>query len=420
MLLEFRVENHRSIGDEQVVTFMPSSSLTETVDDASHAELACLPSIAIYGANASGKSNVLSALEFMQSAVVYSHRDWDPDGGVPRMPFAWGEWQSKPSTFEIEFVAAKTKYRYGFVVDNERVLEEWLYAYPAGRKQTWFERDGDKFKFTDSLKGEKKVIEEITRKNSLFVSTAVQNRLEQLLPIYSWFRSISFTRTQLPDSRFRKPSHFRRMIESRYESQRVLSIPADELTSIQSRLLNNFRKLLRESDLGVHDFRRVEREIDGAPNFYAEFQLAHAPNNDEAWLPLSEESGGTQAMFRLGLQVLGSLQQGTVLVVDELESSLHPLLAIELLKLFSNPESNPLGGQLFFTTHDTNLLGNIAGPSPLRRDQIYFTEKNPEGVSCMYPLTDFKPRKTENLERGYLQGRYGAIPFLSHFSKVGR
>lgn len=125
-------------------------------------------------------------------------------------------------------------------------------------------------------------------------------------------------------------------------------------------------------------------------------------------------------MFRLGLQVLEALQQGTVLVVDELESSLHLLLAIELLKLFSNPESNPLSGQLLFTTHDTNLLGNIAGASPLRCDQIYFTEKSPEGVSCVYPLTDFKPRKTENLERGYLQGRYGAIPFLLHLSKVVR
>jgi AAA15 family ATPase/GTPase len=131
---------------------------------------------------------------------------------------------------------------------------------------------------------------------------------------------------------------------------------------------------------------------------------------------LEEESNGTQKLFQLALPVLLALREGSVLVVDELESSLHPSLAQEIVILFNNPSKNPNNAQLIFSTHDTNLLGTILGEPVLRRDQVWLTEKDPEGGTVLYPLTDYKPRKSENLERGYLQGRYGAIPFLGKFA----
>jgi AAA15 family ATPase/GTPase len=131
-----------------------------------------------------------------------------------------------------------------------------------------------------------------------------------------------------------------------------------------------------------------------------------------AWLPLEQESNGTRTIARFAPGILDALETGSVLAVDELESSLHPLLAMRLVQLFNNETTNSRGAQLIFTTHDTNLLGNILQQPLLRRDQVWLTEKDAEGATRLYPLTDYKPRKGENLERGYLQGRYGAIPFL--------
>jgi AAA15 family ATPase/GTPase len=198
----------------------------------------------------------------------------------------------------------------------------------------------------------------------------------------------------------------------------LLGVPDDELTSQQKKLIVRFRKLLRESDFGVTDFQKIQKEDKGIGNGRTEIALLHGDNDTGAWLPLEEESSGTQTMFRLAPFVLDALQRGGLLVADELEASLHPLLAIELIRLFSSSSTNPKGAQLLFTTHDSNLLGNITGTSPLRRDQIYFAEKKPDGKSVIYPLTNFRPRKSENIERGYLQGRYGAIPYLARFGEV--
>jgi AAA15 family ATPase/GTPase len=132
-------------------------------------------------------------------------------------------------------------------------------------------------------------------------------------------------------------------------------------------------------------------------------------------LPLEEESRGTQTLLQLALPILESLEEGSVLLVDELEASLHPSVAQQIVRWFNDPRQNPRNAQLIFSTHDTNLLGTTLGEPALRRDQVWLTEKDPEGATVLYPLTDYKPRKAENLERGYLQGRYGAIPFLGNF-----
>nr|AYM53879.1 hypothetical protein [Kofleria flava] len=146
--------------------------------------------------------------------------------------------------------------------------------------------------------------------------------------------------------------------------------------------------------------------------------VRHQSAADNAWLPFHEESRGTQTLFRMAPSIVTALQSGSMLVIDELEASLHPLLALQVVRHFNDPRANPRNAQLLFTTHDTNLLGTELGEPALPRDQIWLTEKDEEGATDLYPLTDYKPRKAENLERGYLQGRYGAIPFLGPLARV--
>jgi uncharacterized protein len=147
--------------------------------------------------------------------------------------------------------------------------------------------------------------------------------------------------------------------------------------------------------------------------------LKHQSESDDAWLPFEEESRGTRTLFRMALPILQAIQEGGTLLVDELEASLHPTLAQQIVRQFNDPATNPRNAQLIFATQDTNLLGTTVGQPALRRHQVWLTEKNSEGATVLDPLTDYKPRKAENLERGYLQGRYGAIPFLGDFSVAG-
>lgn len=368
VLLSFRVENHRSIRDEQALTLLAGP-------DGSNSDEMPLAVSAIYGANASGKSNVLSALAFMREAVVDSHRLWVPDGGVPITPFAWGPKATESSLFEAVFKVANIRYEYGFVASHEAFVEEWLHVYPTHRKQVWFERDGSDFKFGDSLRGENKVVERLTRPNSLFLSAAAQNHHELLAPVFGWFSSI----------------------KSRRPLRRGEPSP-------------EFLALLRAADTGIVDVRLTE---DGV-------KVLHESELPNAWLPLEEESHGTQQLFATGPLILQALEEGRLLLVDELEASLHPLLALELVRMFEDPERNPHHAQLIFTTHDTNLIGNTLGSPGLRREQVWLTEKDREGATRLYPMTDYKPRKEENLERGYLQGRYGAIPSLADFAEFGK
>lgn len=429
MLIEFRVENHRSIRDEQALTLRvagqhdPADRRPRRVPGYADA---LLPAAALYGANASGKSNVLSALGFMRAAVVGSHRAWSPDGGIPREPFAWGEKARAPSLFEITVLISGTRYQYGFVADDEQFLEEWLYAWPAKKKQTWFTRELGTFTFGDKLNGENRLIEQVTRPNALFLSAAVQLRHEQLTPIYGWFRRLQMVnvgqRRWLPFRGYADPFSARR-IETWLGPSAQPSL-FDETDGNEDQL-GLFRDLLRAADVGIVDIRVDNDSSEPAPvdglgrPRRSRVLLRHGSSIEDAWLPLEEESQGTLTLFRVGPRILDALQKGGVVLVDELESNLHPLLAIQVLRAFNDAQCNPHNAQILFTTHDTTLLGTIAGDPAMRRDQVWLTEKDREGASVLYPLTDFKPRKDENIERGYLQGRYGAIPFLGALAQIG-
>lgn len=413
MLIEFRVENHRSLRDEQVLTMQAGSEANNQDQRPRKIQglrKTLLPAAAIYGANASGKSNVLSALAFMRDAVVHSHRAWSPEEEVPRDPFGWGPKAAEPSFFEVSFLAEGIRYQYGFVANDERFLEEWLYAWPQGRKQTWFERDGDAYEFGDNLKGENQLVTEVTRPNALFVSSAVQLRHHQLQPIYRWFRGLQTINIERRKTfpLFGAPFDpiVRKLIEEKENKPEHSS-------------LDDIIGMLQAADTGITDIRLASPDEgiggDGARSGKPERRrvlFRHDTHCEDAWLPLEAESQGTRTLYRVGPIVLELLRSGGLLLVDELEASLHPALGRQIIQQFNDPRTNPRNAQILFTTHDTHLLGGMLGDPPLRRDQVWLTEKAGNGTTSVYALADYKPRPSENLERGYLQGRYGAIPYL--------
>lgn len=392
---------------------MVASPLSENAGALVRAErygIDLLRAAAVYGPNASGKSSLFSSLHFMRNAVVESHRSWHPAGGVPRIPFALDRRSAgEPSLFAIDVLVGDVRYEYGFTVTSARVLEEWLYAWPRGRRQEWFTRDASRdmeFVFNRALAGENRAISAFTRPNSLFLSAAAQNNHEMLGPIYRWFAE----RLWVADDDTRREFE-------KYTVQRCREPAFREILS----------SFLRTADLGLTgiDFTEEEASPDpqrqGDPIAEAFRALAGGPRvqfrhgSDDPFaeyaLPYDQESRGTRTLFSLLGVVSWSLESGSTLAIDELDQSLHSQLARTIVETFNGEHTNPNGAQLLFNTHDTNLLDTTL----LRRDQIWFTEKGLNGATRLFPLTDFHARKQENLERGYLQGRYGAVPAVSPF-----
>jgi AAA15 family ATPase/GTPase len=409
MLLRFRFSNFRSFRDEQELSLIagPFTDLPEVVRHPAGIKEGVLPGAAIYGANASGKTNVIKAISFMASAVSLSHRGWSPDGPIPREPFITNE-ESKlePSEFEADFLLAGVRHQYGFRIDSQFVLEEWLYVYPKGKKQTWFHRArGTAIVFSNKMPGENRTIENLTRQNSLFLSAAAQNAHEALLPIFTWLSGMLFVignRTAYRQhtaglcSKLDYMNEIARLVSNADLGIAKMSVEDAEYPEKTKELIEavaNILKLPKEAAAETHQVIR----------------LLHRLGNTTVPFNLDQESDGTLAYLALLGPAVEALKKGAPLLIDELDASLHPLLAIQLIRLFNTPSSNPKGAQLIFNTHDTNLLSS----GVLRRDQIWFTEKGNDATSHLYPLSDFKPRRQENLQNGYLQGRYGAIPFIN-------
>lgn len=405
MLLRFRFSNFRSFRAEQELSLIagPFTDLPDVVLHPAGIKEGVLPGAAIYGANASGKTNVIQALKFMASAVSLSHRGWSPGGAIPCEPFmANEESRLEPSEFEADFLLAGVRHRYGFRVDSEVVLEEWLYAYPRGKKQTWFHRTrGNPIVFGNKMPGENRTIENLTRQNSLFLSAAAQNAHEALSPIFTWISGLLFVIGDRSEYR----EHTTRLCSKsdyRNEIARLVSVAdlgISEMSVEDENLPDEVRELVEEYVTKL----RLQGETPQV------IRLLHRFGNTTVRFNMDQESDGTLAYLALLGPAVDAIKKGTPLLIDELDASLHPLLAIQLLRLFNTPSSNPKGAQLIFNTHDTDLLSS----GVLRRDQIWFTEKGNDAASHLYPLSDFKPRRQENLQNGYLQGRYGAIPFIN-------
>lgn len=400
MLLEFRVENYRCFAGEAVLRLTAASDSSHPQNlrpVAGASRLRALKSALVYGPNGSGKSTLIRAAATMRKIVRTSATGVVADEPLPIDPFRLeSNLKRSPSSFEMSFVHEGTRYQYGFSATKEKIVEEWLYAFPRGRRQTWFERTeaAQGWHFGPSLVGERERIRRLTRQNALYLSTAASLGHPQLSKIYAWFSLI-----QIPT-----PKAWR-------NGPRLALARADQLLSKRPDMKRRFVRFLQAADIGIEDF---EIQTQDAPSKLFDtanrrrVRTLHRTKDAEEWFDLQEdESLGTQELFYIAAPWLSAIDSGAPLLVDEALSALHPALVRFLVEMIHSSES----GQLIMATHETSLLD----PRLLRRDQVYFIEKDTGGRSHLYSLLEFKPRKDEAFVRGYLAGRYGAIPFLGSF-----
>lgn len=416
MLVEFRTQNFRSLRDEQVLSLVasPDKSLLDThaLDTGLKAAPHVLKSAVVYGANASGKSNLIKALQYMRDVVLMS-ATLQPGQAFARLqPFRLDAVSaSQPTAFEVTFILDGVRYQYGFAMNAQRIVSEQLLVYKAFKPQRWFERHFDAesgkdvYEFGPGLKGAKTLWEGATRPNALFLSMAVQLNSEALRPVYDWFaHRLVILNEHAPLS----PQFSLEMLKLEAQRKAIgeflraadISIADVEVATKQA-TVHSIR----------FDLATGKREEETGEQTVDEVRFHHLTEHGQAVFDLADESSGTRNLLFLARPVLDILSNGQTLVVDELDTSLHTLLVQALVRLFHRPEANTGGAQLVFTTHDTSLLDAYG---LFRRDQVWFVEKRPDQSSSLYPLLDFSPRKNEALERGYLQGRYGALPLLRH------
>jgi hypothetical protein len=412
MLLQFTVGNYLSFRDSMTLDLTASTRLTEFRDTnvSSEPGFPILKTAALYGANASGKSNLLKAMVFMKNMVLNSSKETQAREKIRAVRFKFStECDAKPSFFEMVFLHEYVRYRYGFEVDSERVRAEWLFSGAANKETEHFTRDGQKIAISDFSEGSGLVLR--TRDNALFVSVAAQFNGLLSTVIIEWFNRLSST------------SGFDNLT-TRTQTKSMLKQPDLKLRVMQ---------FLRAADLGIDDVELGERapvaRVEAIPEplraaylealFPAPVRTLHKKYNanrefvSKEILSLEEdESEGTKKIFSLAGPLIDVLDSGKTLLIDELDSRLHPLITRFIIELFASL-SNPRA-QLLFATHDTNLLTS----TPFRRDQIWFTEKDSFGASSLYSLAEFKIdgkgiRKDASFGKDYIQGKYGAIPFIN-------
>jgi predicted ATPase len=408
MLLRFSFSNFLSFQDEHELSLIATGEGGVSV---SGLKESVLQRCAIYGANASGKSNVLRALHFVEQAVLHSHRRWEPEGPIPLETFRGNA--VPEAGFLIDFVVAEVRFQFQFKATKTEIVEEHLVSYPNGRKQTLYTRSGPAaISFGRALPGDNKTIAALMRPNSLFLSVAAQNNHEFLRPVYAWFqKSIHFRfdgfrpgllmetiRMCAQESNRREISDLLKFVDLGVDSLTVDSKDVETGEKVRAAMDAFFAVLEVPEDLRPNKAEKLD-----------EIKLIHRFGSELVAFDLDEESQGTISYLTILGPVLRALQTGSVLVVDEIDSSLHPDLVAFLVRLFGDPASNPKLAQLIFNTHDTNLLAD----GVLRRDEVWFTEKKADGASKLYPLSDFKPRPDENFQKRYLQGRFGAVPFIN-------
>lgn len=435
MILGFRVSNYRSFRDEtsfsMLATRLDKEVGTAEVVAQDGTTVSALPVVAVLGANASGKSNLLRALASMREAVVRSssRTPYDP---VEQDFFRFDlEAASEPTLFEIDFSLQGSRYVYGFEVANSRFTGEWMFVHPHKRTQMVFEREGESFHFGKSLGGSKiRSVSEIIGPNNLLLSSAASAGFREMRAVFDYF----WSGIQFLDVPMRATADPRTVQSLRSKKRGVVQLLAmadlgisdarvekpdtdDERRSFLHQVFRDtMPSTMKESEREKH----VESMLAGLGEKEETLSLVHRFGSSGVSLPFEEESLGTRSWLSFVTYALDALQAGGALLVDELDASLHPLLMMEAINLFQDPKTNRRGAQLIFTTHDTTLMGGSHEVLPLSRGQFWFVEKDRQGRSSLSPLSDFKPRKNENLERGYLQGRYGGTPhFLRQVSDVG-
>jgi uncharacterized protein len=413
VLIRFEASNFRSIADSVELSMVAIDRDRAEARDQPMLGESLLPVAAVFGPNASGKSNIVAAFAWVRDAVQNSLRAWDDE--IPVEPFAFGVGPSSPSEFIIEAIIDGIRFDYVLLIDREKVLYEALFHYPERKRRRIFERDGADFKIQRGLGGISGTRELLTERT---LALSVARRFDE--PLVS-----NFTRDLLRTQTLGFQSHrtFWEFFDAYDPPQRVAtlrwfeegdqpSLSGDhELGANADR--DQALALLRLADLGIDDVvidmqevvfpgveMRTQRKI---------VRLVHRVTGDSAPLDFASESAGTRTWFYLIGPILTALRNGSLLLFDELDASLHPTLSAQLIRLFHDPATNPSGAQLVFTSHDTSLLNH------LNRDEVWLTTKRPDGSTRLGALAEFageRVRKSQNLENAYLHGRFGALPHV--------
>lgn len=420
MLLQFSVSNYRCFRQLQTLNLAASGQDKSLPENCINAELPGLAGkqwlrgVAVYGANASGKTTVIEALRALATMVTQSASMTDPEDPIPQVePFALApEEAESPTAFGVVMVAGGVRYEYRVAATRKRIWHESLRAFPGPKAQMWYCRDWNAeaaaYEWTPERPSgfeRDRRLEGDTLANMLFLSKHVASNRQELEPVFRWFKSRL------------------RFLDLSARSKLGLAFTQDQVEK-KTELYQPIMELLRHADLGITGARVIRttlpeemlKMIEGAPSAMQEQlrnhlqlkpELLHrALASDGVPLPWDSESAGTHRFFALAGPWLNILANGYTVFVDELETSMHPLMVRELLRLLFSARTNPHGAQIVFTTHNPLLLDMTL----IRRDQVWFTDKDEAGEGHLYPLTDYAPRNTESLVRGYMSGRYGGVP----------
>ncbi len=425
MLIQFSLKNFRSVRERQTLSLAASTSPVDSggnnTFDSGLGEKAprLVRSAAIYGTNAAGKSTIINALAFVEELVINSAKERQANEKLDLTPFRLSALsRNADSEFEVTFVEEGVRYQFGFCANTDQVTEEWLYAFPNGHQQKWYHRAFDKqsendvYKFSKFFEGgrRKSDWQQQTRKNALFLSTAILLNNKQLKPAFNWFSE-------------------RLRIVRPHQLLNSYTIKKCQDPVVKNKIL----AFLNAADLFIADIK-VETRAFAAEEIHAsmpqalreeiiktmsgkkisEAKFLHKDIDSDELIEFEEtdESDGTQQLFSFAGPWLDVLENDRVLVVDEIDASLHPLIVHHLVNLLHRENGR---AQLVFTTHDASLLSKRL----LRKDQIWFVEKSAAQETHLYPLTDFGVREQEAIEKGYLSGRYGAVPLLREFKSDG-
>ncbi len=415
MLIDFRAQNFRSLRDAAILSFVASHdrSLRDT-----HCLATGIKSVpwvtrgaAIYGANASGKSNLISGLATMSNLVRVSTTQTEAQFTESYTPFRLDqEMMNAPTEFEVNLVLSGVRYKYGFSYDRHRIRGEWLTVYRTGKGQKWFDRTWDEASgeevwesFSANFTGPRETWRKATRAQALFLTTAAQLNSELLKPLFNWFsdgllilNAVSLLGLGLTLQRFDEAGFKERALEVlRAADIHIADIKIEKKSGQQFDFSFEAGKppkiLAREGEIPDITFGH---RVEGGETVYFDRRY---------------ESAGTQMLFGVIGPLLDAIEKGKLLVVDDMDSSLHPMVTRFIVGLFHDPSMSEKDAQLWMTTHDTSLLD----AEVMRRDQFWFVDKDARQASVLVPLSDFSPRKNEALERGYLRGRYGGLPFIS-------
>lgn len=434
VIIQFSVKNYKTFKDKATLSLIASNSdkstrENENVFSDSKFNLRLLKSAVIYGANASGKSRLFHALSFMRNFVLSSSKESQSGEGIGVDPFRLCEkTENEPSEFEIVFVSDGIIYRYGFEAMKSEIVSEWLYYKPKTKEVELFFRENQKIESHPRLlkKADMLVKDQFVRKNALFLSVLDQWNEEIAQTVVKCFYAF-LNLVALNDLDYMnisilkmKNENYRKVFLNLLKAadigiDDISPLPLDENTWLQDIQKYSFSHIfsvasnqpLKEGDDLVFDIQTFHRKFD--------------ENNNVAGLTkftmVQDESEGTKKYFFLLGLIVETIEKGYSLIVDELDSRLHPNLVCKIVELFNSTATNPKNAQLIFNTQNTNLLSS----GLFRRDQIWFTAKNKYGEAELYSLADFKTgevRKNEAYEDNYIRGKYGAVPFLNGFENV--